>query len=92
MMYSPIRQERPILGEGIFLVGQFTNAANSISIFCYRLYHETFQTHLVLEPTALEANGEAVFRFRGFCGDYAVSVIDTHSGMITALPELYSLK
>ena len=64
--------------------------------FCfilYRLYHETFQTHLVLQPEVTsENNGEAVFRFRGFRGDYTLAVIDTESGTVTTLPDLYSIK
>jgi hypothetical protein len=34
---------------------------------------------------------EAVFRFRGFRGDYKLSVIDSQ-GSVTTLPDLLSVK
>ncbi len=54
-----------------------------------RLFHETFQTHLILDP---EVEGdEIVFRFRGFRGDYSLTLLDTE-GHHTIRPELLSLK
>jgi hypothetical protein len=60
-----------------------------IDITLSRLFHETFQTHLTLDP---EVEGdEIVFRFRGFRGDYTLTLLDTE-GHHTILPDLLSLK
>jgi hypothetical protein len=62
------------------------------SAFLHRLFHETFQTHLVVEPDVPEDSSELVFQFRGFRGDYTVSVLDMDKGTITTLPELYTIE
>jgi hypothetical protein len=45
---------------------------------------------VVVEPDVFYGN-ELVFRFRGFRGDYTVTVVDMDEGTMTMLNELYTI-